>query len=157
MTPIRFVLYFLDALHLRQVVAGSLKTDAEAVIFDRYLYDELANLDLHTKLARLYSRFLLRLVPHPDVANLLDADPAEARRRKPEYPLEFIHRNRASYLTLSSLVGGINVIEARTIAEVHRLIMEEVSKKLSLRESAGMAQGARPSEFLAAEQTVIGS
>jgi hypothetical protein len=147
MTPIRFLLYFLDALHLRRVVAGSLRSEAEVVIFDRYLHDQLANLELNRKAARMYARFLLELVPHP----------VEARKRKPEYPLEFIHRNRASYLTVASLAGSMNVIEALPVAEVHRLVMQEVAKKLSSRQAAAMLQPASTSELPAEEQTVTGS
>jgi len=157
MTPIRFLLYFLDALHLRMVVASNLKTEAEVVIFDRYLHDELANLELNRGAARIYARFLLELVPHPDVSNLLDADPVEARKRKPEYPLEFIHSNRASYLTVASLAGSMNVIEALPVAEVHRLIIQAVAKKLSSRQGAALLQPASTSELPAVEQTVTGS
>jgi thymidylate kinase len=44
MTAVRFCLYFVDAISLRIAVAKALRSDAEVVIFDRYLYDELANL-----------------------------------------------------------------------------------------------------------------
>jgi len=157
MTPIRFFLYFLDALHLRMVVASCLRSEAEVVIFDRYLYDELANLDLNQKLARIYTRLLLALVTHPDVPNLLDADPAEARKRKPEYPLEFIRSNRASYLILAGLAPSMNVIEALTAAEVHRLVIEGIAKRLSSPQAALLLAAASRCESHSAVQTVIGS
>ena len=46
MTAVRFALYFVDAISLRIAVAKTLSADADVVIFDRYLYDELANLSL---------------------------------------------------------------------------------------------------------------
>src|SRR6204780_4012597 len=44
MTAVRFGLYFVDAISLRMVMAKTLRADADVVIFDRYCYDELANL-----------------------------------------------------------------------------------------------------------------
>jgi thymidylate kinase len=157
MTPLRFFLYFLDALYLRIVVAKLRKTDADVVIFDRYIYDELANLNLAKPVTRTYARLLLRLAPRPDVANLLDADPIQARNRKPEYPLEFIYSNRASYLKLAELSGVMNVISAGPVAEVHRQIMARVSKKLSSRQAEAMQQSLMSSDFLPAEQRTTGS
>jgi hypothetical protein len=36
---------------------------------------------------------------------MLDADPDEARARKPEYPLEFLRDSRERYHRLASMVG----------------------------------------------------
>src|SRR5256885_12541553 len=46
MTIARLFMYLLDALHLAFVLATRSKAHAEVLIFDRYEYDELANLDL---------------------------------------------------------------------------------------------------------------
>src|SRR5215469_4793832 len=83
MTCVRFVLYLLDALSLRRVVKAASRSDADVVVFDRYVYDEIVNLPLNSWLVRVYSRLLLFLVPQPDLAFVLDADPIEARARKP--------------------------------------------------------------------------
>ena len=91
MTAVRYFLYFVDALSLRSVVKRELKSDADFIIFDRYAYDELANLDLANPIARLYVRFIMSFVPRPDVSYFLDADPEAARARKPEYPVDFLH------------------------------------------------------------------
>ncbi len=72
---------------------------------DRYIYDELANLPLSNPLTRLFVRFIARLIPRPDVAYLLDADPEAARARKPEYPVDFMRECRASYFRLAELLG----------------------------------------------------
>jgi hypothetical protein len=77
------------------------KHDVDVVIFDRYLYDQLANLDVSNLILRLCVGVLLRMVAQPDPAYLLDADPALACIRKPEYPVEFLRRNRGNYLALS--------------------------------------------------------
>jgi thymidylate kinase len=132
MTAVRFWLYFVDAVSLRIVVAKTLKADADVVIFDRYLYDELANLSLCNRLARAYVRLLLMFVPQPDISYLLDADPVQARARKPEYPLEFLHSSRASYLTLSELVGGMTVIAPQPVQDVERQVLQEFCTRVIL-------------------------
>jgi len=120
--------YLLDALHLNLVVARALANDVDAVICDRYIYDELANLSSNHWLVRAYIRLLLKSVPRPDVALLLDTDPLLARTRKPEYPADFVHANRTSYLTLSELTG-MTVLVSPAIADVKREIMEAILKQ----------------------------
>ena len=115
-TTARFFLYFFDALSAWRRVQQEKNGTADVLIFDRYIYDELANLPLQRWVARAFISFLLRIVPTPHVAYVIDADPVAARQRKPEYPLEFIRKNREAYLTLSQLVGGITVIEPLAIA-----------------------------------------
>lgn len=132
MTPLRFLLYFLDALSLRVVVAKVLRTDADVVIFDRYLYDELANLLLNDRIARAYVHLLLKLVPSPDIAYLLDADPVQARERKPEYPLDFLQTIRASYLALCRRVRTMRVISPLPAADVAHHVLDAMSQKLDI-------------------------
>jgi thymidylate kinase len=110
-TALRFCLYFADAVNVCRKVRSLRKADVEVVIFDRYIYDELANLPLNRLLSRLLIRIVLAFVPKPDVAYVIDADPAAAFARKPEYPLEFLLRNREAYLTLSRVTGHLTVIE----------------------------------------------
>jgi len=81
MTVARLFLYGLDAIHLAYVVGAASLREENFVIMDRYLYDELANLKLQNSVNKAYVRMLLKLVPRPDVAFLLDADPAGVRRR----------------------------------------------------------------------------
>jgi len=61
---------------------------------------------------------VMKLVPKPQISFVLDADPEKACARKPEYPIEFLHSNRNSYLKLSQFVSGITVIPPNTISEV---------------------------------------
>jgi thymidylate kinase len=136
MTPVRFCLYFVDAVSLRRVVAKTRKADADVIIFDRYVYDELANLSVRNPITRAYVRLLLRLALKPDISYLLDADPVQARARKPEYPLDFLRSSRASYLALSEL-AGMTIIAPQPVQEVAKQILQQVTKKLS----AGGLQG----------------
>lgn len=110
MTLARLGLYFADALSLRRVVKKAMRSGAEIVIFDRYILDELVNLNLRNPFARLYLQLIWKFSPRPDVAFLLDADPVAARARKPEYPLEFLRVNRDAYLTFARIAPGVTVI-----------------------------------------------
>ncbi len=152
LTPIRFFLYFLDSLKLRAVAMRHGKEDAEVIIFDRYLYDELANLDLTDRFTQYYIHFLLRIVPEPDIANLIDADPVQARQRKPEYPLEFIYANRAAYLAFSKLTGSMNVVSPGSISQVHRAVMQGVVNKLTTRQAEAVQRKMSLSNYPSAEQ-----
>ena len=125
MTPVRFCLYFFDAVWLSVVVAKTKQSNSEIVIFDRYLYDELANLSLRNRVARAYVQVLLKFIPQPDISYLLDADPDQARVRKPEYPLEFLHSSRASYLALSKLVDGMTIVAPQSLQDVECQILRE--------------------------------
>jgi hypothetical protein len=80
---------------------------------------------------RAYARLLMKLVPRPHISYLLDADPVQARARKPEYPLEFLHANRNAYLTLANLLGGITVIRPGAVEEVEAEVMAHAVRKLS--------------------------
>jgi len=143
MTAARLLLYFLDAARLAFVVATTSRTDADVVVFDRYLYDELANLELANPVARAYVLWLVKLVPRPNVAFLLDADPAQARARKPEYPLDFLHDNRAHYLALGKCIG-MTVIRPLALKEVTRIVLQEVSAALLHAQTDNPSGGSSP-------------
>jgi thymidylate kinase len=124
LNALRTCLYFLDALNVRLKIRGIRSSDADVVIFDRYIYDELANLPLKSPLSKMFIRFLLNLAPAPDVSYVIDADPVEALARKPEYPLDFLRRNREAYLALSSLSGAITVVEPLPVEEAEKRVRE---------------------------------
>ena len=97
----RHILYLFDSMKLRGVVAKARRSKADVIVFDRYIYDQLATLPLERSLTRGYVNLLLKFTYKPDVAYVLDAIPEVARARKPEYPLDFMHRYRQAYLRLS--------------------------------------------------------
>jgi len=127
MTVVRLLLYLLDAVSLRKVTKAALKSQADVVIFDRYLYDEFANLNLQNRAFRRYARWTMKLVPKSNVSFVLDGDPIEARARKPEYPLDFLQFNRVSFLTLGKIFSGITVIPPMPIDDVKA----EIDKNLA--------------------------
>src|ERR1051325_10416065 len=103
-------LYFLDAVHLCEVIGRARRGNPDVIIMDRYIYDELANLPLNNPVSRWYAKAVNKLVPKPDLALLLDANPEAARERKPEYPVEFMKKARRSYFQLANLLGRITTI-----------------------------------------------
>ena len=128
LTLARSPFYFLDVLSLRRVVAKARKSDADVVIFDRYIYDQLANVSGNF-VGHLYARLLLALAPRPDIAYLLDADPAAALARKPEYPLEFLREYRRAYHRLSKMAREIVMVPPSDVEGVQGVITREFRKR----------------------------
>ena len=140
MTCIRLFLYLVDAVSLRMQVNKALRSSFELVIFDRYAWDELANLNLRNPLIRAYVRMIVLVVPRPHISYLLDADPVQARARKPEYPIDFVRSNRAAYLDLANIVGGITIVSPKPVHEVAAEVISHAARKLSC-EASGLARG----------------
>lgn len=138
---LRHGLYGLDALNLPRVIARARREGADVIIMDRYIHDELANLPLNNPLTRTYTRMVAKLVPAPDIAFVLDADPESARARKPEYPLDFLHQVRDAYIQLANLLGTITVIPALSLSEAKRIVeisFRRVLEKRGIKSSLGM-------------------
>jgi len=121
----RSFFHLLDVVNLRRVVRKQ-KQDGVVIIFDRYIYDQLAALPMKTGWARGFARVLLRIAPKPDISYVLDAVPEEARARKPEYPLEFMRKYRSSYLVLRD-IAGMELIPAGDPEDVHAAIVQRFS------------------------------
>jgi thymidylate kinase len=131
LTLLRLCFSLLDAAHLALLVAGTTPESADVIIFDRYIYDELVNLCAGNRALRAYCRAILWLVPKPQIAYLLDAEPSEARLRKPEYPLDFLEENRRAYLAMAAL-SGMKVIPHSTVAETQQEIANVLLNEVSL-------------------------
>jgi thymidylate kinase len=150
-TAARLFLYALDALSLCLAVARLSRSDADFIVFDRYIYDELANLPLDHAPIKLFVRGLMHFTPRPDVAYLLDADPRAARLRKPEYPLEFLRKNRNAHLALSE-IGGMRVIRGMSEQEtssqvfawiaVHAFVLWQIVPPTSFLQSSSKQRAA---------------
>jgi thymidylate kinase len=124
LTLIRSVFYLLDAVHLRAVVGRRMRSGADFIILDRWSCDQVVHIKSRNWLARAYIKAVLTIAPSPNVAFVLDAMPDDAFRRKPEYPLAFLHEYRQDFLAMKSLVPGLQIISPGSIDEVHRQILE---------------------------------
>jgi thymidylate kinase len=120
--------YLLDVARLRRLLAHQPVSNSDVVIFDRYIYDQIANIYSQSLASRIYARILLKLTPLPDLAFVVDASPAAAFARKPEYPLEFVHRNRQNFLRLRELAPQLVVISEATEEDVTSEIYSHVSR-----------------------------
>jgi thymidylate kinase len=116
LTAARSGFYVLDVARLHRVLSGVRSFDV--VIFDRYVYDQIANIYSQSFAGRTYAKFLLRQTPRPDLAFVIDASPDAAFARKPEYPLEFMHRNRRQFLNLRELAPHLTVIPEGAVEDV---------------------------------------
>jgi thymidylate kinase len=128
LTLARSPLYLLDVLKLRRTVVKAKLSRRDVIIFDRYIYDQLANVP-DNLIGRTYVRMLLKLAPRPDIAYLLDADPEAALRRKPEYPLEFLYDYRRAYRRLAHMAPEMVLIPAGDVNEVEESVAQEFRKR----------------------------
>ncbi len=133
LTLTRHALYLLDAVNLSLVLRRTRRSQSEVIIMDRYIYDEWANLPLRSAVTRAYVRLQHAILPRPDIAYLLDADPEAAHARKPEYPLEFMHRCRAAYYRLAVLLGTITVIPPLELEQARQAVETMLMGVLTLR------------------------
>lgn len=133
MNLVRHGLYTLDAAHLPFVISQAKRDGADLIIVDRYIHDELANLPLNNLVTRAYIRTVASLVPKPDIAFVLDAEPELAYARKPEYPLDFLRKVRASYIDLANLLGTITVVPPLSLPEAKRVVEISFRRILSKR------------------------
>jgi thymidylate kinase len=133
LTAARHALYLLDSLNLRRVVKRSRRGPADVIIMDRFVYDELANLPLANPASRAFVRLVSAIVPKPDLALLLDADPDAARTRKPEYPVEFMRECRGSYHRLASLLRNVTVIPPLPLENAKSAVVREVEQLIGAR------------------------
>ena len=123
----RSILYVLDLISLRRAVRKARTEIGGVIIFDRYIYDQLAALPMQHWLTRAYARMLLRFTPKPDLGYVLDAEPEDARARKPEYPLDFMRQYRNSYLQLSRL-AGLQVVPGASTENVHLTVVDHFTR-----------------------------
>jgi thymidylate kinase len=135
MTCVRLGLYALDAISTRIRVNQALNSDTDFIIFDRYIYDQFANLKLRSGFVRAYVTALMKIVPRPDIGYVLDADPLAARARKPEYPLDFIYINRRAYLDLADMIGGLTVIPAGPVQQMQADVLRHAFRAMELGEA----------------------
>lgn len=128
LTAARSAFYVLDVARLHRVLASPRVKNCDVVIIDRYIYDQIANIYSQSYIGRSYARLILSLAPTPDRAFIIDASPAAAFARKPEYPLEFVYRNRQTFLSLRELVPQLIVISEGPAEDVSHAIYFHISQ-----------------------------
>lgn len=147
LTLARHFLYLLDSIHLCEVVARAKRNGAEVIILDRYIYDELSNLNLENPLSRTFIKMVHAFVPRPDIAYLLDADPVAAYARKPEYPVDFMKKCRRAYFNLAAILKSMTIIPALDLPEAKTAVLKAAEQKLA---EQGRAKELQPGTLSAA-------
>lgn len=128
LTVARACLAALDALRLRRMLGSRRLRTADVIIFDRYLYDQLANIYSPSWTAKTCVRSTRKLARRPDLAVFLDASPTEAHTRKPEYPLDFVYENRRAFLGLQALFPELIPVAAPSIEDLAEKIQALVQR-----------------------------
>jgi thymidylate kinase len=158
LTFARAILYLLDTLRLRTVTSKLRAGNYNFVIFDRYLYDQLVQINSRSWLARTYIRLLVRLAPQPEFAFVLDASPDDAFSRKPEYPLDFLYGYRQAFLGLAAFVSHLVVIPATTAEHVSCLILQTLAEQpdvfVSTSSTVGLVAVCRPRTWTHSRNTI---
>ena len=132
LSAVRSALYAFDVARLRYLSRRLHTREYDVVIFDRYIYDQLATLYSQHPLSQAYIRFLLRLAPRPDLAFVLDASPMEAFLRKPEYPLKFMYSYRDIFLRLHEMIPHLVVVPPSGVDETETAIVRRLSQYADL-------------------------
>lgn len=141
LTLARHFLYLADAINLRRVIARERKQRSsdetgarravDVLILDRYIYDELANLNVGNPISRVFVRLVQKIVPQPDLAYLLDADPVLAQARKPEYPVDFMQQSRQAYFALAVLLPTMTLIPPLSLPEATHAVLQAAEQRLA--------------------------
>ena len=79
----------------------------------------------------MFVKFVNGLVPRPDIAYLLDADPVAAYARKPEYPVEFMKKCRRAYFDLAGILRTMTVIPAMGLPEAKVAVLKAAERELA--------------------------
>lgn len=143
LTLARSPFYLFDAFSLRRAVLRAQASNPDVIIFDRYIYDQIAHIP-NNWIGRLARRLLLRIAPTPHVAYLLDADPEVATTRKPEYPIAFVRKYRNDYFHLCPFAPEIVVIPPGTVDVVESRILDEFAKYFPVKRSTAPLRKAAP-------------
>ncbi|HMF91497.1 MAG TPA: hypothetical protein VKL40_12705, partial [Candidatus Angelobacter sp.] len=67
----------------------------------------------------------------------LDADPAAAYARKPEYPVAFMRQCRQAYFDLATQLGGMTVVPAMGLSHAKLEVLKAVEQRLRSEDSRG--------------------
>jgi thymidylate kinase len=146
LTAARSGLYVLDVAKLRRLLDSDPARNADVVIFDRYVYDQIANIDSQSVAARAYGRLVLSQTPVPDLAFVIDASPDAAFARKPEYPLEFVRKNRQNFLRLRELAPELIIISEGKPEDVSNEILFHVRRSRLAARLVARNAGTSPEE-----------
>jgi len=118
-------------ISFRRALRG-LPRDVTTVIFDRYVYDSMIDIDSAfgsegRETERLLESPLFRLFPAPDRVVLLDLPPEESMKRKQDIPsIEYLESRHPVYHIIAERVGAATVDATKPIQQVQSDIRMEI-------------------------------
>jgi len=93
----RMILFFIDLIVYHAYTLRYRFSKKKIIVFDRYLYDKLANFN-HKKWAiKFYSSIFLFFAPRSDIVFFIDRSAEDSYKKKPEYSKEFTEQKYDSY------------------------------------------------------------
>lgn len=116
---------------------GRLNKDVTTIIFDRYIYDSMIDIDSAfgsggREAERLLDSILLRLFPKPDKVVLLDLPPEESMRRKDDIPsIEYLESRRPVYHIIAERVCASTVDATQSKEDVQADLRREIEGAVS--------------------------
>jgi hypothetical protein len=87
----------------------------ECHVLNRYFYDSLSHYRPRSSVERMYYRLILALIPRPDLAILVTANPTTIAARRPAYATAYIELVGESYRQIASQIHDL--IEVPTDAD----------------------------------------
>ncbi len=117
-------LTIFDAYLSLKFALKKVEADVEFLIFDRYLYDTLIDIDTAfakggSEVMRLLRSPLTSSFPKPDLIILLDITPREAMKRKDDIPsLEYLEERDPLYKKVADALGAQVIDATQSIEEI---------------------------------------
>jgi len=124
----RLIAYPVDCIAFASVITLLRIRGYDAVLCDRYIYDKLVCL---AKPTGWFAKILTAMVPRPDVAILLVADPSAAEKRKPEHELDYFETKAQAYHDVQEAIPGLTAIESATIEDTQQKIQSLILENLT--------------------------
>lgn len=134
---IRFLYYITDYILGTIVKIYPMKVMKHLVVFDRYYYDYLVDLQRYQyDLPKWAPKVFLKLIPTPDIVFILDGDPENLYARKKELTLEELKYQVVAYRKVAQTVGNSQIIDVNqgiedVVADVTKSIILKKAKKVA--------------------------
>jgi thymidylate kinase len=128
---IRFFYYMADYILGYPLKVYLPKVRKQIVVFDRYYYDYLVDLRRYQFNVPIWlPGLLLPLIPRPDLAIYLDAEPTDLMKRKQELTLEEMERQVKTFRSkLSIIPNSAKIMTDRSVEAIVKEISYLVLKK----------------------------
>ncbi len=124
----RYVVYPIDCFVCSCVLMALRLQRYDVVLCDRYIYDKLVCLANPTG---WFARLLVRLVPKPDVAILLAADPIEAEHRKPEHEMDYFETKAQAYRDVQQAGLGMTLVPSESIEQTQHRVRSLINDQMN--------------------------